>query len=279
MPRAKRVCSVCDQEFQPSTTAIADRGVCPTCYRIEASTPRKTCGMCQRDFSPLKTDPDSRYCSSCIKAAAPKSKNKFLSKKGELPKAEPGLKSPMIVKVFDLETWALDRGWGVVMVGSILTHGDGPPRIESYTLRDFKSWPKFRSNDSELAAALLKNLSEAHILIAHNGLRFDIPYLNSAALKYGMPRLTSKLIDPVQLFRQKYRIGSNSLGAIAQFLNLEEQKMPVTVETWRRALLDNDDASWDVLVERCESDVRVLNSVASAVGHDVQKIDYKGSAW
>lgn len=277
MPYAKRVCGECDQQYQPRSSS--DRDICATCFRIESSTPRRTCGMCNRDFSPIKSDPGSRYCASCIKAAAPKDKNKFDSKKGELPKAEPTLKSPMIVKVFDLETWSLDRGWGVVMVASILTHGDGPPRIESYTLRDFKHWPKNRSNDSELGAAILKNLSGGHILVAHNGLKFDLPYLNSVALKYGMPRLTAKLIDPVQLFRQKYRIGSNSLGAIAQFLNLEEQKMPVTVETWRRALLDNDDASWETLVERCESDVRVLNQVASAIGHDVQKVDFKGSAW
>ena len=166
------------------------------------------------------------------------------------------------------------------MVGSILVFGDGEPRSFTFDLRETESWKKgVRSNDSELCAKILRVLSDCHILIAHNGKWFDIPYLNSVALKYGMPRINAKLVDPVQVARQKYRIGSNSLASLAAFLELPEEKMPVGPDIWRTALFDGNEASWQTLRERCESDVRLLSMVAGKVMGDVGMIDNKGSAF
>ena len=190
------------------------------------------------------------------------------------------LAPPLRQAVFDLETWGLDRGWGVTMVGAVLVHDGASPEIQTFDLRISSKWPDTRSDDSELGAALLKILYSCDVLYAHNGLNFDIPWLNSVALKFGMPGLVGKkLVDPVQVARRKYRIGQNGLAALAAFLGLEEEKMPVPAETWRRALLDNDQDSWETLRLRCESDVRLLNSVSAHVTRDVGMIDDRGSAW
>lgn len=181
--------------------------------------------------------------------------------------------------MFDLETWGLDRGWGVTLVGSLMIHGDGPTQFYTYDLTETSKWPDKRSDDSELGAILLKHITGCHVAYAHNGKWFDIPWLNSVALKYKMPPLHIKLIDPVQVARNKYRIGNNSLGAVADFLGLDESKMPVSKEVWRGALLDNDKSCWAILRERCESDVRLLNDVAARISSDVGMVDYSGSAY
>lgn len=94
-----------------------------------------------------------------------------------------------------------------------------------------------------------------------------------------MPRLiTKKLIDPVQIGRKRYRIGGNGLSSMAEFLGLVENKMPVGRDVWRKALLDDDHESWETLRERCESDVRLLNSVAGKVVPDAGLLDSSGSA-
>lgn len=240
---------------------------------------QKQCGVCARVFT---ARPGQDRCGGCLKLADTELSKEFgeFTAGGELPKAKVHyLAPPLKQAVFDLETFSLDRGWGVLMVGSILVHGDGPePKMYTFDLTESPRWPDVRSDDSDLAARIMKVLSGCHVLYAHNGARYDIPWLNSLALKYGMPRLNAKLIDPVQVARNKYRIGSNSLSSLASFLGLEENKMPVPAEVWRTALFDNCRESWDILRARCESDVRILNQAAAAVTLDVGMIDKFGSS-
>lgn len=286
MAYALKPCSTCGDKYQPRDSKAADRGTCWPCHARAthgtAAPAQRHCEVCTASFVVPEKDESTKRCSSCRRLASrPRPENQFAGYEGgpELPKAEHHyLAPPLKQAVFDLETWSLDRGWGVVMVGSILVFGGGPPQMHTFDLRSSSTWPNKRSEDGELGAKILNVLSDVDILVGHNARWFDIPYLNSVALKYNLPRLTKKLIDPVQIARKTYRIGRNSLGALADFLGLEEGKMPVSVDTWRKALLDNDDASWQTLRERCESDVRVLANVAGRVTQDAGMIDQSGSA-
>jgi hypothetical protein len=298
LPYAKRECGKCGRGYRPRVVGQAeDCGGCQKAERRGAMGPpkalvdlmrseplpkfegRKTCEICPSVFW---AKPGETRCPACRKLAdtQPNTDYSAFTPGGPLPKATTHrLASPLKQAVFDLETFSLDRGWGVLMVGSILVHGDGPDaKLYTFDLTESPKWPDVRSDDSDLAARILQVLSTCQILYAHNGLRYDVPWLNSLALKYGMPRLNAKLIDPVQVARNKYRIGSNSLSALSSFLGLEESKMPVPPEVWRTALFDNNAESWKILRERCESDVRILNQVAGMVSLDVGMIDRFGSA-
>lgn len=289
MPYKMRDCPQCDGKFIPKSAARLHCWPCELRMRAEAkdaaaaSLPAsRVCETCQKTFVPTVSRPSALRCLSCDRAGNRTIENPYSGwHPGQpTPKAPTHLSAPLKQAVFDLETFSLDRGWGVLMVGSIMVYGDGEPVQHTFDLRETESWKRGeRSNDSELGARILRILSDCHILIAHNGLRFDIPYLNSVALKYGMPRLNAKLVDPVQIARQKYRIGSNGLSNLAAFLELPEQKMPVGADVWRTALFDANPDSWQTLRERCESDVRLLAMVAGRVMGDVGMIDNKGSAW
>lgn len=310
MPYAQRRCADCREPFTPRGPGRKD--VCWSCetrrraeakraadtwsaemarsvaqredaaYVAPALEASRVCEVDGKKFVPPVKDPGQKRCAECRRLAerAPAA-NPFEDwRPGQpVPKAPSHLAAPLRQAVFDLETFSLDRGWGVLMVGSILLYGNGgEPEQYTFDLRDTQAWKEGRrSDDSELGARILKVLNEAHILIAHNGLNFDIPYLNSVALKYGMPRLSKKLIDPVQIARQKYRIGSNALGSLTSFLGLPEDKMPVSSDVWRTALFDGNEASWRTLRERCESDVRILAMVAGRITDDVGMVDKIGS--
>lgn len=188
--------------------------------------------------------------------------------------------APMRQIVFDWETFGLDRGWGVALVVSWIIHGgaDGPSR-GTLKLRDYPSWKSGnRSCDRDIVADFLKVYGDCHIAFAHNGDRFDVKLMRTIALKYQLPMPRIKLQDPCKLAWNKYLLGRNSLEAVADFLGLEQSKIHVSPDTWRKALMDDDGPSWDTLVTRCESDVSILNEIASRVSGDVGMLDYWGSA-
>lgn len=244
------------------------------------------CQVCNTSFTPphratLLSDGDNhlRLCAQCrreVKAVVTGE-----AKPSETPVPH-YLAAPLTQVVFDLETWGLDRGWGVTLVASFLIHGgENGPVKKTFALRDYASWKRgIRSDDSELVRDIFSTLKTGQIAYAHNGDYFDIRWLRTVALKYGfeMPRL--KLIDPAQIARKKYLVGRNSLESMADFIGTPRgvQKMHITPDNWRSALLDNDQAAWEILIARCESDVELLNYVASAVTGDVGMVDFTGSA-
>lgn len=256
-----------------------------TADAVEHSFQAKPCRVCGNVFTPprdstsISTDDNHKtHCASCRRAV--KDASKGLDAPSEGPVLHNGPGAPMRQIVFDLETWGLDRGWGVTLVASFLIHGgaEGPKRI-TIKHRDSQAWKSGkRSDDREMATEVFRILSHpGTIAYAHNGDRFDIPWLRSVALKYGLQMPRTKLIDPCAIAWKRYRIGRNSLEALSDFLGLDQFKMHVSPETWRGALMDDDEECWRILVARCESDVDLLNAAASRVTGDVNLIDYQGS--
>lgn len=259
MPYSTRSCEVCTASFRPRSARGA-RGA-----HILAN---KRCVQCRSAVEDLVDNYAAFRDGAVAPAAEPHNSS-----------AGDDFMPPLIQGVFDLETFGLDRGWGVLMVFSMMVHRGGAPVWINYDLTMSPTWPDERSNDRWLAEKALSALSECHVLYAHNGSRFDIPWLRTLALKYNLPFPEKKLVDPCSVAWKKYRVGSNSLSSLAQFLGLAESKMPVGPEVWRTALFDNNLDSWNTLRERCKSDVRLLNAVASRVTRDVGMIDNGGSAW
>jgi len=248
------------------------------------SVQSRPCAMCKTNFTPplhptaITTGENHKtHCAKCRRIV--RDATMSLGPPLEEGQLTTGPGAPIRQVVFDLETFSLDRGWGVTMVASFLIHGDpaGPKRI-TISHRDSKAWKSGkRSEDRELAEEVFSILNSCHIAYAHNGERFDMRWLRTVALKYGlqMPRL--KLIDPCQIAWKRYRLGRNSLEALADFLQLEQKKLHIAPDVWRWALMDNDAEAWALIIERCKSDVELLNAVASKVTGDIGLIDYQGS--
>jgi hypothetical protein len=253
MPRRKKSC-VCGAEFQPRSEArYFPHERCPGCRKLVQAAIEEAADLAGADpFAQPVPPPDVHH-----------------------------LAAPMRQVVFDLESYTLSPDWGVLLVASFLIHGGAEgPVTKTIDIRDSGGgWPDVRSNDKPFVEQILQVLQGAHIVYAHNGNRFDIPWLRTSAMRYGFRFPSVKLVDPAAIAWKKYRLGRNSLDALAQFLGLEEQKMHVGPEVWKRAVFDNSAADWQILRERCESDVRVLNAIAAKVTNDVGLVDYSGSAY
>jgi hypothetical protein len=83
--------------------------------------------------------------------------------------------------------------------------------------------------------------------------------------KWGLPPLAdAKLIDPVQLARNKHRLSYNSLDRITDFLGIN-QKTVVAGDQWLRAALDGDRKAMGYIVDHCVKDVEMLEKVVDFV--------------
>ena len=80
---------------------------------------------------------------------------------------------------FDIETTNLNADFGVVLCGVVLPHDSRARPIVFRADQINKRWAQCRSDDSGVVRAITAELSKYDVLIAHNGARFDIPYLKT----------------------------------------------------------------------------------------------------
>ena len=165
---------------------------------------------------------------------------------------------PQLACTFDLETFGLDPVFGRLLVG-VVKPWHGPEKIFRVT--------RASADDSAIVEAIVEELSKYAILCAHNGMYYDVRFLNGRALAYDLPVLNPnhKLIDPCQIARKHLNLNRNSLDAIAVHMGLSEQKMHLDPIVWTRAAMDHSEEDMQTLVDRCSSDVRVLEEIAARV--------------
>ena len=164
---------------------------------------------------------------------------------------------------FDLETSSLNANFGIVLCAVLR----GSDKKRPIVLRGdtYEAWASNRSNDSDLVGSIADALSCYDVLVAHNGARFDIPFLRTRMARWGLPAFPNKkVVDPVQLARNKLRMSSNSLAALASLIQAGE-KTVVDANMWLEASLDGNKQAMDYIVKHCIRDVEILEKVADAV--------------
>lgn len=111
----------------------------------------------------------------------------------------------------------------------------------------------------------MDELEKYDIWVAHNGARFDVPFLRTRLLAHESgPLVNRKLIDPVLLARNKLRLSFNSLDQVASHLGVNK-KTPVTPKQWITAALDGSTEAMDYIVQHCIRDVYTLEHVVEAL--------------
>jgi uncharacterized protein YprB with RNaseH-like and TPR domain len=164
---------------------------------------------------------------------------------------------------FDLETTNLSADFGVILCGVVKGSQTEPVTFRADRLNP--RWPNRRSNDSHTCKAIVAELDKYDIWVAHNGAKFDVPFLRTRLLKHGLPALPNKkLIDPVLLARNKLRMSWNSLEKVAEHLGVNT-KTELRPDQWIKAALDGDKTAMHYIVEHCVADVLVLEKVIGAL--------------
>ena len=185
--------------------------------------------------------------------------------------------APIKVGVLDIEATGLDASFGRVLCAVLQTYG--PDDQQVFRADQYPRWKKgLRANDSELVRDILVAVEDVDVIIAHNGVFYDMPFLRTRALIHGLPAVNpAKIIDPVLLARKEFRFHSNRLDSISNVLQTAVQKTPVSPAVWMAAIGDGDAAAMDEIVTHCIHDVEVLAEVTYKIRKYVRTIDSLGS--
>jgi uncharacterized protein YprB with RNaseH-like and TPR domain len=182
--------------------------------------------------------------------------------------------------ILDLETTDLDADRAAILCASYESSTE--PGVVR-TLRQDRLNPKWkkgiRGDDKELVKQTCKLVRDHDIVVAHNGNRFDIPMLRTRALRWGLTPLREvKLVDPCQIAWRKFKLRSNRLGAVADFVGVKDKKTPLDLSIWMDVMLNGSKEGMELIVEHCEADIRVLSAVLGFVKPYIKLFDDRGSA-
>lgn len=107
-------------------------------------------------------------------------------------------------------------------------------------------------------------LDKADIVIAHNGIKFDVPHCNTFFLLAGMtPPSTYRTIDTLQVARRIFKFPSNRLDGLGEFLGLgRKEKTEFTL--WARCVQGEKKAFKEMQAYNIQ-DVHLLEAVYLAM--------------
>jgi DNA-directed RNA polymerase subunit RPC12/RpoP len=115
-------------------------------------------------------------------------------------------------------------------------------------------------NDERIVYRMWQLLNEAHVVVGHNCVRFDMPKIQSRFIVHGFPPCTPyKQIDTLKVAKQQFGFSSNKLDALATYFGVEN-KINTSFELWQ-GCLDGDQESLLYMEEYNKMDVLILEKV------------------
>lgn len=133
--------------------------------------------------------------------------------------------------------------------------------IFSKKLTDYNVFSKDIRDDSELIKDLHVLLQEADFIVAHNGDKFDIPWITARFIKHGLPPFHPvKFIDTLRAAKKIIRVPSYSLEALCVYFNLTRKLDNDGFPLWRRCL-EGDRSAFDEMQAYNIGDIQCLEDL------------------
>lgn len=124
-----------------------------------------------------------------------------------------------------------------------------------------KAYRRDNENDFEVVTEVWEWLDKADIIIGHNVWDFDLKTLNGRFLYHGMlPPRPYKIFDTLRTARNRFRLPSNKLDYLAQFLDVGKKMDTGGHELWT-GCREGDLEAWDHMIDYCHHDVEILRKV------------------
>lgn len=127
-------------------------------------------------------------------------------------------------------------------------------------LDDPKRYAKNHQDDYHVIKTLHKILSQADVIVAHNGDFFDKKYINTRILFHGLeplPPITS--IDTYKVAKSQFMFNSNKLDYLGSYLKLGN-KIKTSPGLWMR-VMNGDKAAVKEMALYCNQDIILLEKV------------------
>lgn len=133
--------------------------------------------------------------------------------------------------------------------------------VKAYSLPDFKLYKKDDQNDKDLVVKLHDLMSEADVVIAHNGIDFDNKKSNARFIAHNLlPPSPYKSVDTLRIARKYFAFQSNKLNDLCQHLGLGKKVSTGGYELWQ-GCMKGDKKAWSKMVRYNKNDVILLEKL------------------
>ncbi len=118
---------------------------------------------------------------------------------------------------------------------------------------------KYTPDDRQVCIDIAKGLADADILVAHNGDKFDIRWINARCFYHNIGGVQyHKSIDTLKVARKELRLPSNKLDDISDYANIPG-KIKTDYNLWLR-VLSGEKKAYQEMLEYCRVDVETLEA-------------------
>jgi len=177
------------------------------------------------------------------------------------PKVAPQNVGPKIC-IFDIETAPeLVYSWGrwkqnvgvnqVVRRSYMLTYAYkwlGSEEIYADALPYYSGYRENPEDDRCVVESIWRILDAADIVIAHNGINYDLAYLNSRFAYHGLPMPSPfRVIDTLRIAKKYFRFSANSLAELCAFFGVGT-KLKTDFDLWV-GCMEGDEESWEYMIK------------------------------
>lgn len=115
-------------------------------------------------------------------------------------------------------------------------------------------------DDKRIVSHLWELVNEADIVVAYNGKKADIPWMNTRFIVNGLiPTKPYFIIDPCEVAKKKFGFSSNKLDALAGYFGIEH-KLDTDFKLWVKCV-EGDEESLNYMLEYNKIDVKILEEV------------------
>lgn len=119
-----------------------------------------------------------------------------------------------------------------------------------------------KGNDKELCKKFAKVLEGCTHTLAHNGDNFDSKLFLGRCLYHGVTlKNNPKKIDTLKMARRHFRLNSNKLNYLGQFLGLGQKRDTGGLKTWVDIIMKNSTKALNKMVFYCKGDVILLEKI------------------
>jgi uncharacterized protein YprB with RNaseH-like and TPR domain len=138
------------------------------------------------------------------------------------------------------------------------------------------TWDK-EQNDKKMLKEFVRLAEKADEIVAHNGDRFDLPWIRTRCLFHRipmMPEFTS--VDTLKAAKGKFRFNSNRLDYIAKFLGEGAKNNHKGFDLWKDVMLKRSKSALKEMVDYCKNDVVILENVFHKLNEYLKQKTHRG---
>ncbi len=174
--------------------------------------------------------------------------------------------------VYDANAIAVDKHWQVASYSAKWLGG-------KHITRGLCDCPGYAAggDDYSLILELWKLLNEADIVVAHNGVDFDIKKMNARFIAHGMkPPSPYKVVDTKRAVKQVAAFSSNKLDWLCKQLEIGRKIEHEGFELWLKCM-DGDEKAWATMKKYNHHDVELLEELYEALAPWIKQPN--GASW